>query len=60
LAGIKMTKEEFKKLIMLNFERIDGRENINVCDGAQLINGEWYMPIWGCDTIQNILDGIGE
>lgn len=25
-------------------------------EGAQLIDGEWHMPRWGCDTLQNIIE----
>jgi hypothetical protein len=31
-----------------------------VGDGAQLINGEWHMPRWGCDTLQFVLDEHGD
>jgi len=24
--------------------------------GAQIVDGNWYMPRWGCDTIQHIMD----
>ena len=27
-----------------------------VGDGAQIVNGQWYMPRWGCDTLQYIID----
>ena len=51
-----MIKKEFKELVMKNFELIKGEEIIGECEGAQLIDGKWYMPLGGCDTIQNILD----
>jgi hypothetical protein len=25
---------------------------------AYLIDGEWYHPLWGCDTMQTIIDEI--
>jgi hypothetical protein len=25
-------------------------------DGAQLINGQWYGPRWGCDSLEHIVD----
>jgi len=28
-------------------------------EGAQLINGEWHMPLWGCDTLQRLIDECG-
>ena len=27
-------------------------------DGEQLVNGVWYAPVWGCDTLQYILDEV--
>ena len=27
-------------------------------DGEQLVNGVWYVPVWGCDTLQYIVDGV--
>lgn len=54
-----MNKNEIEKLIMKNFELIVKGEDTG-CEGSQLIDGKWYMPLWGCDTIQNILDEIEE
>lgn len=30
------------------------------CAGAQLLDGEWRMPVYGCDTLQNMLDDLKE
>lgn len=27
-------------------------------DGQFLINGKWYTPLFGCDTIQHLLDDL--
>jgi len=27
-----------------------------VGEGAQIVEGQWYMPKWGCDTLQYIID----
>lgn len=27
-------------------------------DGAQMWNGRWWAPIWGCDTLGNLLDDL--
>ena len=24
----------------------------------QLVDGVWYVPVWGCDTLQYIVDAI--
>ena len=29
-------------------------------EGAQLINGHWHMPRWGCDTLQNVIEEYGD
>lgn len=28
--------------------------------GDQLVDGKWYVPKWGCDTLQHIIDEWGE
>jgi hypothetical protein len=33
-------------------------ENPQGVDGAQMRNGQWWMPLWGCDTLDNMLDDI--
>lgn len=30
----------------------------NAGEGAQMVDGQWYMPKWGCDTLQHIKDNI--
>lgn len=25
-------------------------------DGAQVVNGQWYAPAWGCDSLQHMID----
>lgn len=27
-------------------------------DGAQMWNGRWWMPLWGCDTLQTMLEDL--
>jgi hypothetical protein len=27
-------------------------------EGSQLLDGKWYIPKWGCDTLDHILDAI--
>lgn len=29
-------------------------------EGAQLINGQWHMPRWGCDTLQHVIEEHGD
>jgi len=28
------------------------------CDGAQMWNCQWWMPLTGCDTLSNMLDDM--
>ncbi len=30
----------------------------NATDGSQIINGEWYIPKFGCDTMQVFIDSL--
>jgi hypothetical protein len=34
-----------------------GPENEGAHD-AQLVDGKWYMPVWGCDTLSYVVDGV--
>ncbi len=29
-----------------------------ILEGAQIYEGKWYAPKWGCDTLQHMLDII--
>ena len=29
-----------------------------VPDGAQMLDGEWYAPKWGCDSLEASLDAL--
>jgi len=33
-------------------------ENPKDVDGAQMWNGQWWMPLWGCDTLDHMLDDM--
>ena len=33
----------------------DQIEDPKGADGAQMWNGQWWMPLWGCDTLDNML-----
>lgn len=40
------------------FERMEGETVLHV--GEFLIDGEWYFPKYGCDSIQMFMDEIRE
>jgi hypothetical protein len=52
-----MENKKLRQLIMKCFEPLEDTNIIN-CAGAQIIDGKWYMPVWGCDTVQHILDNL--
>jgi hypothetical protein len=27
-------------------------------DGSQLVEGEWYDPVYGCDSLQSVVDNL--
>jgi len=39
-----------------SFDEIQGEEAIKNCDGAQMFNGKWWMPLFGCDTLDHLND----
>lgn len=52
-----MTREKIKNKFLKFFEKIDiDKQNLEDFPEAFLIDGEWYFPIFGCDTIEHILD----
>jgi len=51
---IKMTKIS-EIILKFSFTPVDPS---SAGEGAQLINGQWYMPRWGCDTLASIFEII--
>ena len=41
------------RVLSAGFERGDGN-----LDGAQMVGGEWWIPKWGCDSIDHMLDQL--
>jgi len=39
-----------------SYEEIKGKEAIKNCDGAQMFNGKWWMALFGCDTLDHLID----
>jgi hypothetical protein len=42
-----------KAILHPAYEPGDGR-----ADGAQLVDGEWWHPIFGCDSLQKVVDNV--
>ena len=53
-----MKPERIEKIIETlmagNLERTDGPH------GEHLIAGQWYIGLWGCDTVADMLDRLRE
>jgi len=47
---------EVVKVILDNYEPV--KPGSLPEDSVQLINGQWYAPKWGCDTLQHIIEII--
>ena len=47
----------YETIIMEHFEEVPEKE---IKEGVPVyqINGKWYFPVYGCDTMQNILDDL--
>lgn len=50
-----MTIEE---LVKKHYAPITDPEAIKNCDGAQMWNNQWWMPLSGCDTLQNLIEDL--
>ena len=48
-----MTDQILKALLHPGYEPGDGS-----MDGAQLVNGEWWHPVFGCDSLQYAVDNF--
>ena len=52
-------KTEINKLLSAvarkHFMRVDDPAE---CSGAQMWDGQWWVPLTGCDTLSNMLDDM--
>ena len=49
-----MKKEDIiRRILSAGYELGDGN-----LDGAQMINGEWWIPKWGCDSLDHMIDQL--
>jgi len=53
---MKNPSELVKRILNVGYEPIEPGNSIG--DSAQLINGQWYAPKWGCDTLQHVIDQL--
>ena len=55
-----MKREDLKAFILFDYCDFDAAEmvakNQPLPEGAQLVDGKWYAPLDGCDTLEKIID----
>ena len=44
-------------VVQKHYQPITGAEAIK-CAGAQQMDGQWWMPLWGCDTLDHLLEDV--
>jgi len=49
----KILFDKVKDAVLHCFKKTEDRESDHQC-----YNGEWYIPVCGCDTLQDIIDSI--
>jgi hypothetical protein len=50
-----MNKEIINGIVRKHFVPIDHPED---CEGSQLWDSQWWMPLTGCDTLQNLVEDL--
>lgn len=54
-----MLKENWLEgIVKRHYDVVTDPEIIKNCDGMQQYNGQWWMPLEGCDTLSNLLFDI--
>jgi hypothetical protein len=55
-----MKRQDLKAFILFDYYDFDSVEmvakNQPLPEGAQLVDGQWYAPLDGCDTLEKIID----
>lgn len=46
--------------ILAGYEAISADEAVRYGDAAQIVDGQWYRPKWGCDSLQHVVDAMVE
>jgi len=54
---MKKDTPKLVKAILDNYEPVKPRAAL-IGAGAQIVDGQWYMPRWGCDTLQHVVEII--
>jgi len=56
----KADKEKILRVVYKNYFVIDNEVDVGSIEGAQMFEGLWLAPVWGCDTLQKLIDDISE
>ncbi len=54
---MKNPSEVVKAILDIGYDPVEPEA---VGEGAQIVDGQWYMPRWGCDTLQHVVDELSE
>jgi hypothetical protein len=46
------------QVVAAGWEKFGYEPNTKLPDGAQMIDGEWYIPKWGCDSLEASLNAL--
>ena len=46
------------QVVSAGWEKFGYKPNTKLPDGAQMIDGEWYIPKWGCDSLEASIDAL--
>lgn len=47
-----------ENIVKRSYELISDTADVKNVDGAQMWEGQWWMPLWGCDTLDHLVDDL--
>lgn len=47
-------------IVKRSYEQVKDSASVKNIDGAQMWQGQWWMPLWGCDTLDHLVDALNE
>lgn len=47
-----------ENIVKRNYKLVTGAADVKDIDGAQMWKGQWWMPYWGCDTLDHLIDDL--